>query len=307
MLPVVMGDNRHMFLLSLALATPTQEAPNPYTLPIGRPGTVQVSPGDMVDTRTGAVVDAKAVAHAATGERFVYLGELHTNPDHHRMQADVIRALVDAGREVVVGFEMFTRPNQPNLAPWSRGYWTEEEFVEKADWKNQWGFDFALYRPIFEVIKEYRLPMVALNVPRDWVRSVGRGGLEALTPEQRAELPEVDLSYVEHRKVFNALMGGHPPTGTAGDNIYAAQSLWDAAMADSALSYLDRMPPNHKTVFVVIAGSGHVMYGQGINRRVYDRTGERGVTVTAVETATPMTVARGIGDYVFAAPPPPRA
>ena len=88
--------------------------------------------------------------------------------------------------------------------------------------------------------------------------------------------------------------------------MYAAQVLWDTAMADSALKYLGGRPSTRNTVFVVIAGSGHVMYGQGINFRVRQRTGECGVTVMMVDAEDRVEVSRGIGDFVFAAKPPPR-
>ena len=161
-------------------------------------------------------------------------------------------------------------------------------------------------RPIFEVVKEHRMPMIALNVPRDWVRAVGRGGLAALTQDQRAQLPaNIDLGWKDHNAVFTAMIGGHPMTGPSGANMYAAQVLWDVGMADSLLKYWDRCPRSSRTVIVVIAGAGHVMYGLGINGRVAKRTGERGVTVTMVETADKAAVSRGVGDFVYAAKPAP--
>lgn len=274
---------------------------NPYLLPIGPPGRVNVSPDKVVRTIDGRSVEIADIAAAADGHRFLYLGESHTTQKHHQMQADVIQALVDRGRDVVVGFEMFTRPVQPQLNPWTMGLWTEEQFIERADWKGQWGFDFALYRPIFEVTKRHRLPMVALNVPRDWVRRVGREGPKALTEAERYQVPVIDTGNKDHRSVFNALMGGHPPTGDRGENIYSAQVLWDVGMADSALKYLEARTNTAKTIFVVVAGSGHVMYGQGINYRIWKRTGEKGITVTMIEAEESVEVSRGLGDFVYAA------
>ncbi|MCB8933208.1 MAG: ChaN family lipoprotein [Chthonomonadaceae bacterium] len=287
-----------MLPLGLALAF-VMQAPSPNLLPIGTKGSVDVAPEKIVNTRTGAEVDVDAIAAAADGQRFVYVGENHDNPSHHRMQAAIIDALVRRGRDVVVGFEMFTRPVQDELNPWTLGWWSEEEFVQRSDWKNQWGFDFALYRPIFESIKKNRLPMVALNVPRDWVRAVGKEGPAGLTADQQRQVPAIDTTDKTHRSVFEAMMGGHPVSGTQGENMYAAMVLWDTGMADSALKYLDAMPPNRNRVMVVLAGSGHVMYGLGINGRVARRTGEHGVTVVMVASEAPETVSRGLGDFVY--------
>lgn len=289
-------------LLSLILASTASPAIDPYMLPIGRAGTVQVEPGTLVETASGNTATPDDVARAAIGKRFVYLGESHDVLRHHEIQAEVIRALAKQGRSVIVGFEMFTRPVQDRLNPWTLGWWTEQEFIEGSDWKTQWGFDFALYRPIFQAVRDLRLPMVALNVPRDWVRRVGRSGPSGLTAEEQAQVPPIDISNGAHRQVFDALMGGHPIPGTAGENIYAAQVLWDVAMADSALKYLDSYPRDSRTVFVVIAGSGHVMYGQGINYRIWKRTGESGVTLVMGETDGKREVSRGLGDFVCLTP-----
>lgn len=279
------------------------QALNPLQLPIGRPGTLEVGTGEMRSTITGKLSSPDDVAAAADGHRFVYLGESHDRARHHEMQAAIVEALVRRGRTVIVGFEMFTRPVQAELNPWTLGWLTEDEFIERSQWKTQWGFDYGLYRPIFEAVRRNRLPMVALNVPRDWVRAVGRGGPSALTPEQAAQVPPLYLENLSHRQVFESLMGGHPVSGTQGENIYAAQVLWDEGMADSALKYLDRFPHTQSVVFVVIAGSGHVMYGQGINYRIERRTGERGITVMMAEGEGPTRVARGIGEFIYVSQP----
>lgn len=275
---------------------------DPFLLPINTKEKVVVQRG-LTDLRTVTKATPADVAKAAEGARFVLVGESHTSPEDHQLQADVIQALVDRGRNVVVGFEMFTRPNQMNLNPWTLGRWTEEEFIQKADWKGQWGFDFALYRPIFETVRKNRLPMAALNVPRDWVRAVGKSGPTGLTAEQQAQVPQLYLGNEDHKKVFTALMGGHPMTGAQGDNIYAAQVLWDEAMADSAIKYMDRFSASSKAVMVICVGSGHTLHTQGLNWRIKRRTGEPLITVVCTESEGERAVNRGVGEFVFVGPP----
>lgn len=285
-------------LISLAIDV------DPYLLKLGAPGTVTAQYEKLVDTKTGKVVDVATIAAAADNVQYVYLGESHNNPDHHAMQASIIDALVARGRNVIVGMEMFTRPVQDQLNPWTLGWWDEATFIERSDWKKQWGFDYSLYRPIFESVKRSKLPLIALNVPRDWVRAVGRGGFAALTPEQKKELPaDLFLGNTGHKQVFEGLMGGHPMTGPQGDNIYAAQVLWDEGMADTAIKVMAEKGASRNTVFVVVAGSGHVMFEQGINYRVKRRTGADGITVMKIDGTEPREVSRGIGQFIYMAKP----
>lgn len=281
------------------------QAADSYSLPIGDHTPMSVDLG-LTSMMTGKPSTVDELAAGADGFRYVLVGESHDSPDHHKFQADVIAALVRRGRQVMVGFEMFTRPNQPNLAPYTLGRWSEAEFIERANWKTEWGFPFALYKPIFDVVREHRLPMVALNVPRDWVRAVGRGGASALTREQASWVGDLDLGNRAHRMIFDSLMGGHPPTGPQGQNIYSAQVLWDEAMAQSAI---EAMAPssNPRRVIVIVAGSGHVMYGQGIGYRITRRTGEPTLSITCIDSPGPRQVSRSLGNWVFVSPPPPRS
>lgn len=273
---------------------------NPNQLAIGRPGRLTPELG-YTDTVTGSKVEIQAIAEAARGHRFVLLGESHDNPYHHQMQADVIRALVADGRDVTVGMEMFTRDNQKAMAPWSRGMWTEAEFIEKSNWKTQWGFDYALYRPIFEAVRELKLPLAALNLPRDWVRRVGRGGADVLTEEEKKWAPAITLENQVHRQIFTAMMGGHPLEGKMGDNMVSAMIAWDEGMAQSGVDYMSTKTSS-KAVMVIVVGLGHMMYGQGINYRL-QKKGFSSLGVIGLEEPLPEGgVSRGLADFIFLGP-----
>ena len=285
-----------MLCTALAMAV-AQNAVDPYLLDINGPGRVTVREG-LTCTEDGQRATLKDIVSSAEGKRFVIVGESHDQAPHHEFQSQVIQALVDAGRDVVVGFEMFTRDNQENLAPWTTGAWTKDEFIENAHWKTQWGFDFGLYEPIFDVIQQNRLPMVALNVPRDWIRQVGKNGLSSLTEQQRKWIPDPYLGNTKHRELFTSMMGGHPLTGDQGNNIYSAQVCWDEGMATTAVHFMNSRY-DRKLVMVIVAGSGHMMYGQAINYRIWRKTGEACVNVMCVSSDKPRQVSRGIADYVF--------
>ena len=277
---------------------------SPYELPIGRPGTWLLVPGRMTDMQSYSPATADDVAKAAKDKRFVFLGESHATTPHQQMQASIIDALARSGRRVVVGMEMLQRPKQVVLDLWARGNVPENEFLEQVEWKTQWGFDYSYYRPVFDVAQKYKIPVLGLNVPRDWVRAAGRGGLAGLPDDAKNQLPtDIDLTHKEHRTMFEALIGGHPNmTAQAFDNMYSAQVVWDEGMADTVAKHLARSKPDLKTVYVIIAGSGHVMYGQGINYRLQRRGLGEGVTVVMLDSNEPLRVSNGIADYVYVTP-----
>lgn len=272
---------------------------DPMTLPIGPKGTVKVSEGlyALPSGRDAAMLD---IVKACEGKRYIIVGESHAHPKHQEYQAAVIRALAQAGRPVAVGFEMFTRPNQINLAPWSLGQWDEAKFRKEANWDKEWGYSYDSYRPIFTAVRDWRLPMVALNMPRDWVRAVGKTG--ELPAEAKGTVPPLDTTNTDHRSVWNAMIGtSHPMPAATMDKMYAAQVLWDTGMADTAVKYMAGRGKD--AIIVILAGSGHAMYKQAINYRIKKQTGEDCVTVVMTESKDPVTVSKGLGDFVLVTTP----
>lgn len=283
-------------VLLASLALQAAVVVDTFQLPIGLKGTVDVKPG-ITESATGRQVSFDDLAKAARGFSYVFVGESHDKLSDHENQARVIEALVRAGRNVVVGFEMFTRPNQSSLAPLTTQKWTLEEFAEKSSWKTDWNMDFKLYRPIFSVVRQNRLPMVALNIPRDWVRTVGRGGVKAMTPDMLSQMPPLDVSNADHRTTFDSMMGGH--SGSM-DNTYAAMVMWDTAMADSALKAMRWR--NENSVMVIIAGFGHNAYNTGIGLRVRQQTANKQQVLNVIPVSSADRVSRGLGDYLIRDP-----
>jgi uncharacterized iron-regulated protein len=278
---------------------------SPYLLSIGEPllsrKRMRLRSGSLTDLRAGKGIAFDRMITSLDRVNFVLVGEQHDNANHHRFQADVIRGLARRGRPVIVGMEMFHRTNQYPLDLWTLGRLNEQEFIEQSQWKTQWGFDYTIYKPIFDVVKEFRLRLTGLNIPREIVRKVGRQGWGALTPEEKMGVPELDLNRREHRTLFNSLMGGHPP-GPGGENIYAAQVLWDTGMADSALKYWERAMPSSNTAFVIVAGNGHVMYGQGISLRLTMRTDLPCATIVCLNAENQgetIEVSRSLADFAY--------
>lgn len=275
-----------------------------YTLPIGDPRRqylLTVRPNEIVETHRHRPVSMQEMVRLLEPTTFILIGEQHDNAQHHLFQAQVIDALAQAGRSVIVGMEMFDRTKQHPLNLWTLNRLSEAEFIQQSEWQTQWGFDFALYRPIFEVVYRRRLRLVGLNVPRALVRQTARQGWQSIPESERLGIPEPDLSVEEHRKLFYALLGGGHPSGQAqNDNFYAAQVVWDTGMADTVLRYLETTVPSPRLAFVILAGNGHVMYDVGISLRLRMRSNLPTCVITPLPPSEkPMQVRASIGDFVW--------
>lgn len=123
---------------------------------------------------------------------YILLGERHDNPLDHQVQARLLASLAESGKKPVLGLEMLPRRRYDRqLAAFSKGRISLESLPEKLDWPRTWGFDFALYKPLFAVVEQYSLPAYGLNIPNEVRLGVSRRGLAGLTPSEKKELPAV--------------------------------------------------------------------------------------------------------------------
>ncbi len=84
----------------------------------------------------------------------IFVGETHDQAEHHQIQLRILQGLLDGGREVVLGMEMFQRFQQPVLDRWTQGLLTEDEFLHEIQWETTWGVDYNLYQGILNAAKD---------------------------------------------------------------------------------------------------------------------------------------------------------
>jgi uncharacterized iron-regulated protein len=206
------------------------------------------------------------------GTRLVLMGESHTDVNFHRAQFQLIKALHDAGREVLVGLEMYPYTKQEFLDNWYSGRYTEKGFLETSRWYDAWGYHWDYYRPIFLFARDNGLPMYGLNTPREVIASVRKKGFDELTEEERELMPpSVDTDNDEHFELFKSYFEDEDFHATMTDEqwkgMFDAQCTWDATFGHNALEVLEKHEdPN--AVLVVLVGSGHTTYDLGIQRQI---------------------------------------
>ncbi len=244
-------------------------------LPLGDPERrdrqVELVLDAIVDTRTGEAIAPDDLAARLDDVPLVLFGETHTNIEVHRAQLRLIRALRDRGRSVMIGLEMYPVTEQEHLDRWSRGFLTEEGFVEVSEWYRSWGYHWGYYRDIFLYAREHRIPMHAINVPAETVSAVREKGYDGLSEEEAAHVPEqVDTDSADHMRLFKAFFEEaefhNEMSDEAWQSMLDAQCLWDAAMSRNALRALEASEAE-RPVMVVLVGSGHLVYDLGLQRQ----------------------------------------
>jgi uncharacterized iron-regulated protein len=263
-------------ILFLSLAAAPLRALGPGLVPPDGPFSPDEGPGFAVlNPADGTRLSAEVFSAMISSADVVYVGESHDQKFAHLAQLEALKILAPAKKnKVIVGFEMLNSGLQPVLEKYASGKMTEKEFLESADWKKEWGFDFGLYKPLFDHIRENKLKAAALNVPRAAIKKIARGGMGALSPEEKTALPK--KVEINHDPLYIAYLrstyGGHGDNPMAKvitwDNYLLSMAVWNEGMGDSAVKALKK----HKGhAMLVIAGNGHVLYNAGIPFSIRNR------------------------------------
>lgn len=200
----------------------------------------------------------------------VFLGEVHDNKDHHRLQLDMIRRLDLSGARIALGLEMFGAQRQKELDRWVFGEMDEDEFREV--YYKGWLVPWSQYRDIFMYAREKKIPLVGLNIAWSIIRQVVKGGVKSLSAEDSKGLEGLRCDADAHyEKLIRDAMSSHAhhangakdtAAGDAFRNFCEAQMVWDTVMARRIAEYLKENPD--RTV-VVLAGGAHA-WKRGIPR-----------------------------------------
>ena len=232
----------------------------------------------VVTSPSGALADWGAFADGLMGSRVIAVGEKHDEASHHLVQAKVLAAVAERDPDLVVGLEMVSQDQQQSLDDFRSGKMSEEDF--STWWKKTWGFDYAIYKPIFDAARAKKLKIFGLNAPIALVKAVAKKGISGLTPAERAALPSSiqESSDPRYQAFVKDSLSGHklPPDAMA--RMIEAQAVWNETMGakTAELAASSRV--------LVIAGQGHMFWRAGIP----ESAARRGAGPTAVVLPYPL-------------------
>ena len=166
-------------------------------------------PYQILDARTGHQVDPGTFWSRLGQARAVCVGEDHNNPHHHWFQLEVVKRVgktLATGDKLALGMEMIQRPFQGVLDDYAAKRIDSAALRSRIGWEDRWGYDYGFYGPTIDAAVAVGAHLIALNAPKELTKKVSHKGLDALTLEDKAQVPELKLDDASHRAWFDALM-----------------------------------------------------------------------------------------------------
>lgn len=270
------------FVAALALTAcgaPAAPVVPPASSTSSEPAARATSSTTFWDVRGRARLDERAFVDRVAGARVIVLGEKHDDPVHHRLEAEVLRAVYARGARPALVFEMVSTDAQPALDAFLATKPASADGLRAAlGWDASGWPPWELYAPVFDAAVKAGAPILAGSPPRVAVMAIVRGDapkatLDALAPfdaTQTASLRD-ELREVHCGKLPEEML----------DPMATAQRAKDAEMARHVLEGVARAGGA-----VLVAGAGHARSDRGVGW-LLARAGERPVTVGMLEEPAP--------------------
>lgn len=218
--------------------------------------------GRIWDVAAERAISRETLFRRLVDSRFVLLGERHDNPEHHRIQAEILRTLGERGRRPAVVFEMLQPSDEEALkALQPLAAERVDELADAVDWAHSGWPAWRFYRPVFRAALQAGMPIAAGNLEAERMNEVVKEGVGALDPAfvERFGLkeplpPELQQSL---RTQIEAGHCGMLPERMVGPMV-RAQRARDARLAEQMLARATDEGA------VLIAGAEHVRADRGV-------------------------------------------
>jgi len=228
-----------------------------------------------------------------SGTTLALLGEVHDNPEHHRLRAAALQQACDGGWRPAIVMEQFDLDRQSDIDR-ARGERPDDASYLIGQAAGASGWRWSDYQPFVALALRYRLPLLAGNLPRSTASRLARDDYSAvLGPErvrtwQLAEAPDASWQAAQEHEIDLGHCGALPPR--LWPALARGQFARDAAMAHLLSQHSARGA-------VLLAGNGHVRRDLGVPRWLQRQGTPATLVVGFLERGTPPQEA-GVYDTV---------
>ncbi|MEL7232428.1 MAG: ChaN family lipoprotein [Pseudomonadota bacterium] len=219
----------------------------------------------------------------------IILGERHDNPEHHRLQAEIIDQIDAKG----IAFEMVPEDIEDALNSARADGATSDNLRNLLNWDRSGWPDWEMYAPIFTA--EPTAYIAGGEIDRTKAREAIASGAASQFDEAQAFGLDQPLPTTAQADLVQELIDSHCgmiPADVA-ETMVEAQRLRDASFAEASLRALEK----GGAPVVLITGSGHARLDRGVP--LYLKTAAPDLNVVSVGLTEPGETTDGLYDFVI--------
>ena len=125
-----------------------------------------------------SVCDVAEILDEAQEANLIWVGDYHALVRSQTYATDFLRELAARETDLAVAVEPVFAWNQRILDMWMTGGISEQEFLDRVHYQEEWGCEWAGYKAIFAAARELHIPVYGVDChPRNDMRRIGRRDL----------------------------------------------------------------------------------------------------------------------------------
>src|SRR5437870_1955695 len=125
-----------------------------------------------------SVCETKEVLEQAQQVNLIWIGDYHALVQSQIYATEFLRGLAASKNNLAVAVEPVFGRNQEILDRWMAGKISEQEFLDRVHYHEEWGCEWEGYRAIFAAARELHIPIYGVDChPRNDMRSISRRDL----------------------------------------------------------------------------------------------------------------------------------
>ena len=232
----------------------------------------------IINTYTNKTESFDSLINNIVAYDVIYLSEKHDNPEHHKIQKQIIKALIKKGLKPVVGFEFFSFEDTFDLLnfidagkvkhPKKIQKMIETDLRKKLRWENQTDKMWKYYYDILTLLQKNNLMAAGIDLDTSFKKRILRKGIEGISLMEREQIFSThwyDKAYKDYMlSIFKAV---HCGIGNEKMQLRMYE-VWKTRNDKMALSitYLNKY--SKKNPVVIIVGAGHTNNELGVIKSV---------------------------------------
>jgi uncharacterized iron-regulated protein len=248
--------------------------------------------GAIWDVAAHRRIDEADLAARVRAADLVLVGETHDNPDHHTLEAALLRTFADAHAAPAVVFEMLDRQKQDTVDATLHAHPDDADALAQAvGWETSGWPAWSMYRPVFAAALAAHGPILAAGLDRGVAMRVAHDGVAALDPTlvQLFGLGEplpVDVQGSMRREMAESHCGLLPDEAL--DPMVLIQRARDAMLAARMHDGVE-----HSRAAFLVAGAGHVRRDRGVPAQLARAYGAKSLAVGLLQVSAQDTAPEG--------------
>jgi len=122
-----------------------------------------------------SVCDTAEILEQAQHANLIWVSDYHALVRSQTYATEFIRELAERKNDLAIAVEPVFARNQEVLDVWMAGKISEQEFLDRVHYQEEWGCEWEGYKAIFTIARELHIPIYGVDChPRNDMRSISR-------------------------------------------------------------------------------------------------------------------------------------